>query len=318
MAMTTSFKPAMLDGVSPSCVFLPALSKQPGADTSANNSQNHRTILDFLIQQFPQIPQEIWISRIQAQKIYQDSGVPVTMDSPYAPNSKIYYYRELPHEVPIPFEENILFQNEHLLVVDKPHFLPVSPTGRFVKQSLLVRLKQRLNCEHISPIHRLDRETAGVMLFSLQPQTRHLYQTLFQQRKVTKQYQAIASYRDDLQFPLNYSSHMRKGQPFFTMQEVDGPANSFTRIELLEVKAGLAQNLARYRLYPLSGKQHQLRVHMAALGIAIVNDPLYPSVQLKAASDYSAPLQLLAERIGFIDPLSRQPVHYASLQKLIL
>ncbi|WP_026470610.1 pseudouridine synthase [Alkanindiges illinoisensis] len=312
--MHISFKPPMIDGVSPSCVFLPSLKNLQ----KTNGGQSYATILEFLIQQFPQISKQIWLDRIEAQKIYHEAGTLVGLDSPYAPNSKIYYYRELPYEEPIPFEEQILFQNEHLLVVDKPHFLPVTPTGRFVKQSLLVRLKQRLNCEDITPIHRLDRETAGVMLFSLQPQTRPLYQTLFQDRKVSKQYQAIAAYRDDLEFPRNYQSHMVKGQPFFTMQETEGPANSFTRIELLETRQDLSQHLARYQLYPLSGKQHQLRVHMAALGIPILNDPFYPKVQLKADNDYSAPLQLLAQRIAFVDPLTRQAVEYNSLQTLIL
>lgn len=312
--MHIPFKPPMIDGVSPSCVFLPSLKNLH----KTNGGQNYTTIVEFLIQQFPQISKQIWLDRIEAQKIYQESGNLVRLDSPYVPNSKIYYYRELPYEELIPFEEQILFQNDHFLVVDKPHFLPVTPTGRFVKQSLLVRLKQRLNCEDITPIHRLDRETAGVMLFSLQPQTRHLYQTLFQDRKVSKQYQAIAPYREDLLFPLEYQSHMAKGQPFFTMQEIEGPANSFTRIELLETRQVLSQHLARYQLYPLSGKQHQLRVHMAALGIPILNDPFYPKVQLKADNDYSAPLQLLAQRIAFVDPLTRQAVEYNSLQTLIL
>lgn len=310
--MNTPFKPPMFDGVSPSCVHLPSLTAQPAFATHCT------TILDFLIQKFPQISSEVWINRILAQKVYQDSGELVNMHSAYVPNSKIYYYRELAHEEHIPFEAQILFQNDHLLVVDKPHFLPVTPTGRFVQQSLLVRLKQQLNCEDITPIHRLDRETAGVMLFSLQPQTRHLYQTLFQDRKVSKQYQAIAAFRDDLIFPVDYQSHMVKGQPFFTMQEIEGPANSSTRIELLDVTHDLGQSLARYQLYPLSGKQHQLRVHMAALGIPILNDPFYPTVQLKADNDYSAPLQLLAQRIGFIDPITQQPVEYASQQNLIL
>lgn len=312
--MSTPFKPPMIDGVSPSCVYLPPLDSQQ----AAFSTQNPFTILDFLIQKFPQISAHIWLNRIEAQKIYHDTGLLVSSTSLYVPNSKIYYYRELLYEEVIPFKEHILFQNEHLLVVDKPHFLPVTPTGRFVKQSLLVRLKQRLDCKDITPIHRLDRETAGVMLFSLQPATRHLYQTLFQERKVTKQYQAIAPFKDDLQFPLNYQSRLVKGQPFFTMQEIAGAPNSFTRIELLEVQTHSAQHLARYRLYPLSGKQHQLRVHMAALGIPILNDPFYPSVQHKADHDYSAPLQLLAERIAFVDPVTQQDVEYTSMQHLLL
>lgn len=298
--------PPMRDGVSASCVHLPAL------NSAMQGGNQHLTIIDFLIEKFPQIPAEIWYTRLAQQKIYQDNGELVQRDTPYQANHKIYYYRELAYETAIPFTETILFQNEHLLVVDKPHFVPVSPTGRFVKQSVLVRLKQTLGNSQITPIHRLDRETAGVMLFSLQPATRHLYQNLFQNREVTKQYEAIAAYNPALMFPRSHQSRLVKGEPFFTMREIEGTANSLTRIELLEVK----QQLARYRLHPVSGKQHQLRVHMAALGIPIVNDAFYPCVQPKDEADFRAPLQLLAQQIAFVDPITQQSVLYKSQQHL--
>lgn len=298
--------PPMRDGVSASCVHLPAL------NPALQVSHQPLTIIDFLIEKFPQISAEIWYTRLAQQKIYQDNGELVQPDTAYQPNRKIYYYRELAYETPIPFTETILFQNEHLLVVDKPHFVPVSPTGRFVKQSVLVRLKQTLGNSQITPIHRLDRETAGVMLFSLQPDTRHLYQNLFQNREVSKQYEAIAAYNPALAFPRTHQSRLVKGEPFFTMQEIEGTANSLTRIELLEVK----QQLARYRLHPVSGKQHQLRVHMAALGIPIMNDAFYPCIQAKDDADFSAPLQLLAQQIAFVDPITQQAVKYKSQQFL--
>ncbi len=300
-------KPIMQDGVSPSVVYLPA-------NTPIGTVNHWQTIFDFLLQKFPQIPKEVWQQRIEQHKIFDERGQPIHPQTAYQPHSKVYYYRELEQETPIPFKEQILFQNEHLLVVDKPHFLPVSPTGRYVKETLLVRLKQQLNNPDISPIHRLDRETAGVILFSLQPSTRALYHQLFQHHQVHKTYHAIAKYRPDLSFPLNYQSHMVKGDPFFVMREIAGQANSFTHIELLKVE----QELALYHLKPISGKQHQLRVHMAALQIPILNDSFYPQVYFKNDNDFSMPLQLLAKTIEFIDPISKLPVCYESARNLTL
>lgn len=300
-------KPIMQDGVSPSVVYLPA-------NAPLGTANHWQTIFDFLVQKFPQIAQEIWQQRIQQHKVFDEHGQPINFETVYQPHRKVYYYRELEQETPIPFKEQILFQNDHLLVVDKPHFLPVSPTGRYVKETLLVRLKQQLNNPDISPIHRLDRETAGVILFSLQPDTRALYHQLFQHHQVHKTYHAIARYRPDLTFPFNYQSHMVKGDPFFVMKEIAGEANSFTQIELLQVK----EELALYQLKPISGKQHQLRVHMAALHMPILNDSFYPNVYFKDDSDFSRPLQLLAKTIEFTDPVSKQPVCYQSTRRLLL
>lgn len=298
-------KPAMQDGVSPSTVYLP----ENGA---IGNAHHYLSILDFLIAKFPTISAEIWHQRIAQQKIFDANGQPIHQHTKYASHTKVYYYRELAKEIPVPFEAKILFKNEHLLVVDKPHFLAVSPTGRYVKETLLVRLKQQLNNPDISPIHRLDRETAGVIIFSLQPGTRAQYHKLFEQHEVKKTYHAIARHQPELQFPLTYQSHMTKGNPFFVMKEIDEPANSFTQIDLLKVN----NDLALYELKPISGKQHQLRVHMAALGMPILNDSFYPEIQFKNDNDFSLPLQLLAKTIEFIDPVSQQKVCYYSEQDL--
>ena len=299
-------KPLMQDGVSPSIVYLPE-------NESFDSHPKWLSIYDFLIEKFPQISSEIWLRRIEQKKIFDENCNTIDRHTAYRPDSKIYYYRELEHEIAVPFKEQILFQNEHLLVVDKPHFLAVSPTGRYVKETLLVRLKQQLNNADISPIHRLDRETAGVMLFSLQPNTRAIYHQLFQNHQVQKTYHAIAPYNPDLNFPLNYQSRIVKGDPFFVMREVAGQVNSFTEIDILKVH----ESLALYELKPISGKQHQLRVHMAALGIPILNDSFYPNVQFKNDNDFSMPLQLLAKSIQFIDPISKHEVEYQSAQNLL-
>lgn len=298
----------MIDGVSASCVYL-------SEKTSPTTGLPWISTLDFLIENFATIAPEVWHSRIQQHKVFDEFGNLINQTSPYKPFQKIYYYRELDEETTIPFKEEILFENEHLVVVDKPHFLPVSPTGQYVKQSLLVRLKQTLGIEDLTPIHRLDRETAGVMLFCKQPESRSLYQQLFQNKQVQKTYHAIAPFRANLVLPIRYESRMVKGEPFFTMQEVIGPANSFTDIELLKVK----DNFGLYELKPLTGKQHQLRVHLSSLGIPILNDPFYPIVQpQKEKDDFANPLQLLAYRIEFLDPISNQQMTFVTKQRLFL
>lgn len=295
----TSFKPDMLHGISASCVYL-------DKPVSAFTQQAFPTMLDFLLARFPAISGAEWISRMQRGLVLDEQGQQISTDTAYRPYSKIFYYREVAQEVEVPFQEKILYESEHLLVVDKPHFLAVTPTGKYVQQTLLSRLKQRYHEDQLSPIHRLDRETAGVMLFSRKSASRHLYQTLFQNREIEKTYQAIAPFNPDLQLPMHYQSCMVKGEPFFRMQEIAGVPNSSTWIELIETRA----NLARYRLKPLTGKQHQLRVHLAALNIPILNDPFYPKLIEKATDDFSQPLQLLAEKISFVDPISHTTVRF--------
>ena len=190
----------------------------------------------------------------------------------------------------------------------------MSPTGQYVQETLLVRLKKQTQLEQLTPIHRLDRETAGVVLFSKCVESRGLYQQMFATRNVQKTYHAIAAYRDELNFPITTRYRMEKGQPFYTMQIVDGEPNSETFIQLIQQHG----NRAKYELNPHTGKQHQLRVHLNALGIPIQNDPFYPVVQHKADDDFSQPLQLLAKHLEFIDPVTEQAFQFSSAYELTL
>jgi tRNA pseudouridine32 synthase/23S rRNA pseudouridine746 synthase len=225
---------------------------------------------------------------------------------------RIWYYRELEEETPIPFEEAILFRDEHLLVVDKPHFLPMIPTGRFLRETLLVRLKRRLALPHLTPIHRLDRETAGVVIFSHNLATRGTYQSMFQKRVIRKTYEALAPLLPGREFPFTYRSRMVDGEKFFVMKEEEGEPNSETLVELIERRG----SLARYRLHPHTGRKHQLRLHMASLGAPILNDAFYPVALPCKGDDFSAPLQLLARRIAFEDPLTGEARSFASAREL--
>ncbi|MFD2271297.1 pseudouridine synthase [Undibacterium arcticum] len=274
-------------------------------------------MLDFLADRFPAVPRAEWLRRMMDGEVLDADGAPVPPDRPYRPHAKLYYYRSLPPETRIPFDETVLFQDDYLVVADKPHFLPVTPSGRYLQETLLIRLKRKLGIDTLTPMHRIDRETAGLVLFTVQPHTRDAYQSLFRDKAVRKTYEAIAPSRRDLGLPVRYASRLIESPSFMQMCETDGLPNAETRIELLEVKGALA----RYRLLPVTGQKHQLRAHMNALGIAILNDQIYPHL-LPAASgdggdpDYGKPLQLLAKSVTFTDPISGQLRQFESARQL--
>lgn len=283
------------DGVSPSCIALP-----PG---------DWPTVLAFLQQRFAHVAADDWRERMQRGEVLDAQGLTLAPGAGYRPHAKLFYYRSLAAEQPIPFEEQILFQDELLVAVDKPHFLPVTPGGRYLQETLLVRLRRRLGLDGLQPLHRLDRETAGLVLFSVRPDSRDAYHALFREREVSKSYEAIAPWREDLPLPLTRSSRLAEGDSFMRMQEVPGEPNAHTRISLLQRQGGLA----RYRLEPETGQRHQLRVHLCALGLPIVNDQIYPVHQPELAeNDYRRPLQLLARTLEFKDPVSGQARRFDS------
>lgn len=263
---------------------------------------NWPNLLSFLVQRFPAIPAESWRARMAKGEVRDAAGRTMQPDSPFQRGSQIFYYRELEAETPIPFQERILYQDAHIVVVDKPHFLPVTPTGRFLQETLLVRLRNRLQLPDLTPIHRLDRETAGLVIFSHQRASRDAYHTLFRERAVEKVYEALVPAIPAVSawtFPVTYRSRIVQGTPFFRMQEEPGEPNSETEITLLQARG--AVNLLALR--PVTGRTHQLRVHMAALGMPILNDGFYPDALPCKGDDFSEPLQLLARMIRFVDPI---------------
>jgi tRNA pseudouridine32 synthase / 23S rRNA pseudouridine746 synthase len=293
------------NGVGPSVVGLPK-----------DELSKWRTITDFLADRFPAIPRATWLQRMDDGDVEDEFGKPVTADRPYQGHIRVYYYRDLEVEERIPFDEVILHQDEHLIVVDKPHFLPVTPSGKYLQETVLVRLKRKLGLDDLVPIHRIDRDTAGLVLFSVQPRTRDAYQALFRDRAVHKTYEAIAPYRPDLVIPLTRHSRIEEdtseGRGFMTQTEVEAtpnaPLNALTHIQVLEVKG----ELARYQLSPVTGKRHQLRVHMHALGIPIQGDGIYPVLTPEGQIDYDNPLQLLAKAIEWVDPISKEVRRFES------
>jgi tRNA pseudouridine32 synthase/23S rRNA pseudouridine746 synthase len=288
------------DGVGPSCVALPV--------------GDWPTIAEFLVQRFAAIPRATWEARIAAGDVVDEHGLRVTPARPYQPRLRVYYYRALDAEPVIPFQAQVLYRDAHLLVVDKPHFLPVTPVGKYVQQSLLVRLKRTLGLDHLAPLHRIDRETAGIVLFSVQPEGRGPYSALFAERAVHKRYEAIVPWQAGRALPAVRHSRLAPDQHFMRMAEVAGEPNAETHFELLEVHG----DWARLGLSPFTGRRHQLRVHCAALGMPIRNDAIYPVLLPERSDDFDHPLQLLAREISFVDPMTGAERRFTSLRSLAL
>ncbi|MDQ6647919.1 MAG: RluA family pseudouridine synthase [Pseudomonadota bacterium] len=270
------------------------------------------TVLDALCARFIAISREQWLDRMMRGRVLDAQGRSINATTPFQPHQRVHYYREVVDEAVIPFVETVLQADEHLVVADKPHFLPVIPSGGFVEQTLLRRLMRQLDNPDLAPLHRIDRGTAGLVMFSACRETRSAYQALFQQRRIEKRYEALAPALPQLAFPLLKRSRMVTGEPFFRMREVEGEPNSETRIEVID----RGDAWWRYALYPVSGKKHQLRVHMASLGAAIVNDDFYPSLTEVATGDHRHPLKLLAQALAFVDPLSGEPRRFESRLQL--
>lgn len=273
-------------------------------------------MLDFLVERFPAICGDEWRSRMAGGNVVDRTGRCVAPEDPYVPYGRLYYYRTVPNEIPNAAQACVLFEDELLVVADKPHFLPVTPSGNYLQETLLVRLRRKLGIDALTPLHRLDRETAGVVLFAKQPATCAGYHALFVAREITKTYQAIAPGNALLQFPLTRTSTLVTSDLFMQMREATDDAsrkpNAQTEIELLETRGAHG----RYRLRPLTGKRHQLRVHMAALGLPILGDRIYPNMLPQGGDKIDNPLRLLAESIAFRDPLTGENRSFSSRQQL--
>lgn len=290
-----------------------AIAKRPSVVTMPAAEKPYPSIAEFLCRTFPGIPRERWEQRLREGKVLDDRGEPVTADTPYSPSRRIFYFREVENEPVIPFAEQILFQNNEILVADKPPFLPVIPGGRFVEECLLNRLRARTGITGLAPLHRLDRETAGVVVFSVNPKSRGLYHALFMDGKVEKIYLALAQVSQPPQETRwTVENRIVRGEPRFRMRTVPGAINARSHIQLLEAK----DDRGLFRLQPVTGKTHQLRLHLSGLGFGIVNDRVYPELQAERDDDFDRPLQLLAETIRFDDPVTGKPMVFRSRHKL--
>ena len=325
------------------------------------------TVAQFLQARMPTVAD--WHQRLLRGEVLDATGRAVHERAPAEAGAVLWYWRQPPPEPRLPFEVEVLFQDEHLVIVDKPHFMSVTPGGQHLHETVLVRLKKQLQIGTLVPMHRLDRETAGVMAFIVRPDDRNAYQGLPREQRVHKVYEAVAPWRADLLLPQVYSSRLasQDGDGFMQMLTLPGEPNAHTRIELIQrwdapagadpdasasasASAGAVADadadadagddaaqpraplatptaatpsttLAHYRLTPLTGRKHQLRVQLCALGLPIVGDRIYPRLWPQPAPgttpDYSQPLQLLARELTFTDPCNGQPRHFVSRRRLL-
>lgn len=286
-----------------------AMSEQASKLSLPHTNPGVSTVLEYLIIKFPLIDAHIWQQRISDGKVHWHDGSLITAQTPFKPQQRVYYYREVENELRIPFDETILFQDEHILVAYKPHFLAVVPGGKYVNECLQSRLRLSTGIEDLQAVHRLDRVTAGLVMFSVNPDTRHDYHQLFENRKIHKTYQAIADVGEgDTLIGQEWvvKNRIVQSEPRFCMRVSEGEANSHSVIRCVQQKS----QRALFELNPVTGKTHQLRLHMQSLGLSILNDKYYPQLQPFSEDDYSAPLQLLAKELEFIDPVTHLSRHF--------
>lgn len=290
------------------------ISKYPSVVTMPAVQKPWPSILEFLATTFPAVPASRWAERIAAGLVLDDSGTPITAATPYHPSRRLFYFREIENEPVIPSAEQIVLQNDEILVACKPHFLPVIPGGRFVNECLLNRLRVRTGIAGLAPLHRIDRETAGLVVFSVNRKTRGRYHDLFMRGQVEKTYYALAELKSPpQQTRWVVENRIARGEPRFRMRIVPGIANARSRIELVEVKG----YLGRFELNPVTGKTHQLRLHLSSLGFGILNDRVYPELLPARDDDFARPLQLLAKHLRFRDPVSGNWVEVISGRDLL-
>ncbi|WP_328711785.1 RluA family pseudouridine synthase [Nocardia salmonicida] len=269
------------------------------------------TVRDHLVERLPRVDPARIDAMLVAGEIVDLEG-PLAPDAPFVPGGAVWFHRDLPVETAVPFDIGIVHRDDDILVIDKPHFLATIPRGQHILQTALVRLRNDLELPDLIPAHRLDRVTAGLLLFVVNPARRGAYQTMFHRKTVRKEYEAIAPYDPALELPRTVRSRIIKEKQVLAAYEVDGEPNAETEVELVEHRNGLG----RYRLRPHTGRTHQLRIHMNGLGVPILGDDFYPVITDKSVDDYTRPLQLLAASLEFTDPVSGVPRRFETQRTL--
>ncbi|MEC3913377.1 RluA family pseudouridine synthase [Nocardia sp. CDC160] len=292
----------------------PPLPKRHGLDPARlrlPEDGDWATIRDHLVDRLPRVRPE------RIDELLREGGIvdldgPIALDTPYAPGGAVWFHRDLPEETEVPFPIGIVHRDDDILVVDKPHFLSTIPRGQHILQTALVKLRRELDLPDLVPAHRLDRVTAGLVLFIVNPARRGAYQTMFHKRLVRKEYQAIARFDPELALPRTVISRIVKERQVLRAYETEGEPNAETVVELLDHRDGMG----RYLLKPRTGRTHQLRLHMNGLGIPILGDDFYPELTDKPVDDYTRPLQLLASTLEFTDPITKEPRRFETARTL--
>lgn len=292
----------VVDGIGPTRLTLPTAGPWP-------------TVADFVVHRFPALGADAVRARFAAGGFVCADGAAVPAQTPLGVHRHLWYRREVPGETPVPFTEHLVHVDRHLVVVDKPHFLPTVPAGGFLRETALTRLRVRLGNPDLTPIHRLDRATAGLVMFSARPETRGAYQSMFERRAVAKVYEAVSALPagwdpaapalSGLRLPHTRIDRIIARRGELRARIVDGEPNAETTIEALAAGRSAAGRAVLHTLLrPRTGRQHQLRLHLAALGAPILGDRRYPELLPEAPDDHGLPLQLLARELAFTDPVS--------------
>ena len=291
------------------------ITKHPSRVSLPRINKPYPSILEFLVKRFPRIEQDVWEERIVTGKVLNESGDPITRETPYVPQKRLFYFREVAEEPLIPLQEKIIFQNDEILVACKPPFLPVTPAGPYVNECLLNRLRRNTDISSLVPLHRIDRETSGLVLFSKNEKTRGLYGGLFLNGTNEKTYEALSEVSAcPGENEWNVANRLVDDDIWFRSKVVQGAVNAKSRIKLVACN----DTKAHFLLYPVTGKKHQLRVHMSGLGFRIMHDRYYPELLDKQEDDLSKPLQLIARRVQFTDPVSGKAMEFESDRQLHL
>ena len=309
----------MRDGLNPVRLQLPrpGVTAGPTYAPGAEQPGGWVTVLDYLVARFPQDEARLR-EKVATREVVDDQGRPLDESTPFVPGGAVYLYRDPPAETRVPFDIDVLHEDDDLLVVDKPHFLASMPRGAYVVESVVVRLRRATGLAEISPAHRLDRVTAGVLVLTKRREVRGRYQELFAQRRVRKTYEAVSAGVPAVDLPHVVRDRVVKQRGVLRAEVVPGEPNTETRIELVGSRADPRYGeLHRFRLHPRTGKIHQLRLHMASIGSPILNDNFYPDLYDVAPDDYAAPVQLLARSLEFDDPVTGQRREFASRRELV-
>ena len=269
-------------------------------------------IVDFLETRFPMISRQQWIDRINEGLVFYENGEKITTESLCVPLTMLLYRRTVDEEILIPFKEKIIYMDDNIIAVNKPHFLPVMPAGKYINENLLTRLKDKTGNHDIVPVNRIDRETSGIVLFSSNRRTRGLYQSLFMQGKVEKIYYAITQSNTDFKRAA-FDNHLIEsrivpGDPWFTMKQENGTINARTIINKITEK----NDRILFEIKPLTGKKHQIRIHLSSIGCKIINDRLYPRLMPEQAPDFQHPLLLQSKVLKFSDPVTGRGLEFVS------
>lgn len=292
----------VVDGIGPTRLTVPLHGPWP-------------TVADFVVHRFPALGAAAVWARFAGGGFVGADGAAVPADAPLGAHRYLWYRREVLEETPVPFTERLVHLDDHLVVVDKPHFLPTVPSGRFLRETALTRLRVRLDNPDLTPIHRLDRDTAGLVMFSARPDTRGAYQSMFERRTVTKVYEAVSALPPDWdpdtpalaghRLPHTRTDRIVARRGELRARITDGAPNAETAIEALGAgRSGSGRAVLHTLLRPRTGRQHQLRLHLAALGAGILGDRRYPELLPEMPDDHGLPLQLLARELAFTDPIS--------------